>query len=184
MKSERAVKSVMSIGLMVLLATLSCAHAPTDQSIAINRARALAALPLVAVDGSAFVPERYVDKVMLVTFIASWCFPCLSDLPVLQSMETEFVTQGFRNIVVGLDAEGAASLAPMATQFALTFPVLAASASLRKGDSVYGPIRELPVRIFFGADGQFIGGYSGVLAPEQLRAVIARVMADNVKKVR
>jgi thiol-disulfide isomerase/thioredoxin len=175
---------MVSSWLMVFSTIASCAHTPVEQPATIDRVRALAALPAVAVDGSAFVADRYRNKVVLVTFIASWCFPCLSDLPVLQRMETEFGARGFRNVVVGLDVEGAASLAPMATQFALTFPVLSADDSLRKGDSVYGPIRELPVRIFFGADGHVIGGYSGVMPPEQLRAVIARVVADNVKTVR
>jgi thiol-disulfide isomerase/thioredoxin len=43
-------------------------------------------------------------KVVLVNFWATWCVPCLKEIPVLRDLETEFAARGFKLIPVSLDA--------------------------------------------------------------------------------
>jgi thiol-disulfide isomerase/thioredoxin len=152
----------------------ACAHVGTLEQPPLTKAVALSALNLPVVNGAAFEPQKMGDSVLLVTFVASWCFPCLSDLPVLQKLEHSFAKDDFHNLVVGLDLEGEAALVPMAKQFELTFPVLLADTSIRAGQSPFGAIRQLPVRVLFGRDGHAIEVYAGLVEPMALEAAVKR----------
>jgi len=43
------------------------------------------------------------DSIILVNFWATWCGPCLEEIPVFMRLEDEFGAQGFRLIAVSLD---------------------------------------------------------------------------------
>ncbi|RMF95077.1 MAG: TlpA family protein disulfide reductase [Gammaproteobacteria bacterium] len=43
-------------------------------------------------------------QVLLVNFWATWCAPCLKEIPALQSLERRFAARGFRLLAMNLDA--------------------------------------------------------------------------------
>ncbi len=170
---------MIRLAVAVVLAAVSCAHVTTTETAPLTKSVALSSLPNETAGAVAYAPSRYADSVLLVTFVASWCFPCLTDLPVLEKFERDFSPKNFHNLVVGLDLEGAAALTPMARQFELSFPVLVGDDLLRSGKSVFGAIRELPVRVLFSRRGEALEAYVGVVPPEALRAAIEKAVADS-----
>lgn len=115
-------------------------------------------------------------RVVLVRFFATWCFPCLADLPVLQRLWEERSGQGFTVVLVGMDLEGERVLEPFAERYALPFPVLVADAEIRQGQSPFGTVSALPTSVLFGREGEVLLAYAGVAEPASLlRAVEAAV---------
>ncbi|MBL8918496.1 MAG: TlpA family protein disulfide reductase [Myxococcaceae bacterium] len=115
-------------------------------------------------------------NVVLVTFIATWCFPCLTDLATLARLERELAPQGFKQVVVGLDLEGRRVLEPFADEYRLPYPVLVGDDRLRSGQTPFGQIRELPARVLFDRSGQVIAAYSGVVLPAELERKVREAL--------
>lgn len=123
-----------------------------------------------------FEPSRLEGRVVLITFLATWCFPCLTELVVLQRLERDHGGRGFSNVLVGMDLEGKMVLAPFAEVYKLSAPLVIADERIRSGESAFGRIRELPTRLLFGRSGKLILAYSGVSKYEELdRAVTLEI---------
>lgn len=154
------------------MASASCATVPKHSRV--NRNQALSALPMQTASAVPFQPLAYEGQVVLLTFMATWCFPCLAELLVLERLGREHRAQGFRNILVGMDLEGVAVLAPLVAAYAIEDPVVVADDFIRSGESVFGRIREVPMRLLFGRTGELLGGYTGVIPfPDLERLVVA-----------
>jgi thiol-disulfide isomerase/thioredoxin len=151
--------------VLSLLLLGGCAHSGTGLP---HRDVFVGTLPQDVVGEVPFDRAALTGNVVLVTFIATWCFPCLADLASLDNLERQFGGKGFRQVVVGLDLEGRRVLEPFAAEYALRFPVLVGDDRLRSGTTPFGHIRELPARVLFDRSGQVIAAYSGVVLPAEL----------------
>lgn len=110
---------------------------------------------------------------VLASFFATWCFPCIAELPVLEKLQRTHEAQGFTVVLVGLDLEGATVIAPFADHYALPFPVLVADEQLRAGLAPFGRVTALPTSFLFDRDGRLVFAYQGVAAAEDLMRVVA-----------
>jgi thiol-disulfide isomerase/thioredoxin len=161
-----------------LLTALACAHEPVAGS-APRLGSALSTLPDHGVDGTP-VPDVH-GKVVMVSFVATWCFPCVADLPVMEKLQKELQPKGYETIAVGMDLEGPKVLRPFAQTYALPYPLLVAPKELREGQTPFGRITELPTRFLFGRDGTLLMAFSGVADPEQLMATVREVVSKEVR---
>lgn len=66
---------------------------------------ALAGDRITPIDASGFRADlnARVGKVILVNFWATWCRPCLEEIPALMELEQELGAQGFELVAVSLD---------------------------------------------------------------------------------
>ncbi len=62
-------------------------------------------LAFTDVEGEAFDLENYLGKVVLVDFWATWCGPCLAELPHVISTHKKYHAQGFEVVGVSLDED-------------------------------------------------------------------------------
>lgn len=133
------------------------------------------ALTLRSPDGEFVDLGAFRGKVMLLTFFATWCFPCMVEVPHLQALQKDFSPRGFSVVAIGMDLEGAKVLRPFARTLEPPYPVLVADAEVREGRSPYGQIRELPTTYLLDREGQIVAAFSGSVNPEQLRKLIERL---------
>jgi thiol-disulfide isomerase/thioredoxin len=156
-----------------LLALCACAHAAPVGPTAPDFFRAL---PRDRVGPVAFHPEALPGKVVLISFTATWCFPCLADMPTLEKLAVEH-PHDLAVVLVALDLDGRMVLEPFAAAYPTPFPLLVGDAALRDGTTAFGRIRELPTRFLFGKRGELIDAWQGVGPPEKLLEAIKLVLA-------
>lgn len=157
---------------------VSCAHGRGGEELP-SFSVFTAALPRDSASAVPFEPSRLRGKVVLVTFIATWCFPCLAELATLDKLKRDYGAQGFENVAVGMDLEGRQVLEPFATSYALGYPLVVANDALRDGETPFGHIRELPTRVLFGRAGQVVAAYAGVIPWPELRQAVTDELAKR-----
>jgi len=74
-------------------------------------------------DNLEFKLAKQKGKVVLLNFWASWCAPCISELPHLQELHNQLAKSGFTVVAVAMDND-LNSVKEIADRFHLTFPVL------------------------------------------------------------
>lgn len=129
--------------------------APAGIKIA-KRGDIVPAMALRTVDGAKIdVPAAWAGKPILVNLWASWCAPCLKEMPELQSYSGEQGVNGAQ--VVGIALDDAASAQTMLQQLGISYPNLIdtpgpADAGVRLGN----PAGVLPYSVLVSADGRVL----------------------------
>jgi len=81
-------------------------------------------LPVLgAPSGELFGLTALKGKVVLVNFWASWCGPCIAELPAMERLYNRLKDRGFAILAVGVDDE-MASLAEFQRRYGLSFPIV------------------------------------------------------------
>ena len=141
-----------------VLETVLDAKAPTPPAgtkIA-KRGDIVPAMTLATPNGARVeIPRDWAGKPTLVNLWASWCAPCLKEMPELQAFASEQAANGVQ--VVGIALDDAASVQAMLQRLAITYPNLIdapgpADAGVRLGN----PAGVLPYSILVSADGRVL----------------------------
>ncbi|MBF5040820.1 TlpA family protein disulfide reductase [Aggregicoccus sp. 17bor-14] len=138
----------------------------------------LAALQLPPVAEAPYAPAvgALEGRVVLVAFVATWCLPCIAQLPTLDSLQKELGPQGLRTVAVGMDLDGEQVLAPFAEYYALPYPLVVASEPLRTGESPYGRVTSLPTFFLLDRRGEPLGAWEGIAGQEQLERAVRKAL--------
>jgi cytochrome oxidase Cu insertion factor (SCO1/SenC/PrrC family) len=124
---------------------------------------------LPALDGGHVTLEQFRGRPLVVSFFASWCPPCRTDLPLLQR-----TADGNRGVAVVLvdwhDDAGAAHR--LAEQLGLRVPVAVDSDG--GTGAAYG-VAGLPTTVFVRGDGTIESRYAGELSERVLAAHVAEL---------
>jgi peroxiredoxin len=79
---------------------------------------------LPGLDGKKINLSDYRGKVVLVNIWATWCLPCVEEMPSMQKLYNEFKGNDFEILAVSIDAQGLKVVAPFMKKHKLTFPAL------------------------------------------------------------
>lgn len=168
--SERAGESeaggvsvVRACMVWVVLSACAPRVAPAPVESTLTLGRLLSESTVGAVGPVRFEATAVSGKVVLVTFIASWCFPCVTDMVALRRLDADHGAEGLVQLFVGMDVDGVSVLVPFAQGADLPGPLLVASREQLAGNTKVGLVRELPSRILFGRDGVAIAAGTGVV---------------------
>lgn len=87
--------------------------------------QALTELPdftLPNIDGSLWRAEEWRDRTLVVNFWASWCPPCLKEMPLFTRLQEEFGSRGVQ--FVGIAIDDPQSVGDFIDTYGIEFPVL------------------------------------------------------------
>lgn len=99
-------------------------------------------------------------KVILVNFWATWCLPCLKELPSLDALEGLLGGDNFEVVAIAADPRGPEAAQTYLDRLEIKHLKLYADPSLRLASSI-GGANVLPVSILYDANGREIGRLVG-----------------------
>ena len=80
-------------------------------------------------------------KVVVVNFWATWCPPCLKEMPMLSELHTTYKDQGVVVLGLSLDEEGLSITAPFIKKLGIAYPIVESD---KKTYQAYGNILTIP----------------------------------------
>ena len=112
-------------------------------------------------------------KVVLLDFWASWCAPCILEIPHLIALQRQLGPRGLQVIGVSMD-DSAAPVIKLTRRIAFNYPVLLGDAKL---GTRYGGVYGLPIRILIARDGTILRIWKGDLVPAILETTLKSVVS-------
>jgi len=126
-------------------------------------------LPQVSrLEGGAFDTAALSGKVVVVNFWATWCVPCIAEIPNFNKLHRELAPKGVVVLGVSMDEEGAERVQPFLKKHPIDYPVALGSAALSEQ---YG-LDELPVTVVFDRSGKQIKRFEGLTSEADLHAAV------------
>lgn len=149
------------------VASASAPEPPTGTPVA-TRGEPIPALTLPDLAGAPHaLPGAWPGRTLLVNVWASWCGPCIEEMPELQRFATEQANNGVQ--VVGIALDDPASVEAFLKRVPVAYPILIdapgpADAGVRLGN----PKGVLPYSVLVSADGRLLKQRIGPFAPGEI----------------
>ena len=109
-------------------------------------------------DGTSFTLSEQVGKAVLVNFWATWCGPCVQELPDIVELYDEYAGDGEVEIILVNCGESAEVVDAFLEQNGYVLPVAYDPAAAIAG--AYG-VNAIPRTVVFGRDGTVVADYTG-----------------------
>lgn len=122
--------------------------------------------------------KQWQGKFLVVNFWATWCKPCVEEMPELVQLQKDLASDNVQLLGLGIDTPS--NIAEFTKKYQISYPVFAAgmegtSLSQAMGNKAGG----LPFTALISPEGKVLKAYSGRLKMPELRADIQRL---NTKK--
>ena len=109
----------------------------------------------------------YQGRRVLLNFWASWCEPCIAEMPALNAAQRKFADQGA--IVLGIAMDEPERVRPFLARHPVSYPILigqldSPSTSLRFGNTS----EVLPYSVLLDENGRILAAHRGPLGADQL----------------
>lgn len=126
-----------------------------------------------ASDGKTLDSNTFQGKVLLVTFWATWCPPCMQEIPSLISLQDEFGEKGFSVVGISVDQGGSSPVKRVIDKTGINYPVVMADSKITRD---FGGIVGIPTSFLVNQKGQVIKNYPGYVPHGVLATDIKQLM--------
>lgn len=152
------------------MAFLKTTPSPTSAAPAVTAAAPAAGLPNFApLQGAA--PDTK-GKVVVVNFWATWCVPCIREIPSFNKLHQEFAPKGVAVLGIGMDDEGAERIKPFLSKHPMQYAVGLGSPDMNEKFK----LESLPVTLVFDRSGRQVKRFEGFTPEEELLAAVRQAL--------
>lgn len=127
--------------------------------------------------GTAYTPQSLKGKVVVVNFWATWCKPCLKEIPDLSTAYDRYKQQGL--VVLGMltDSPDNQTLLNFQSDNMMSYPVVRVSSDILAAFDY--PAQQIPITLIYDRRGKRAHSHLGTLSAEQLAQYVEPLLAQN-----
>lgn len=129
----------------------------------------LSALQATSLDGAPVDPAKLEGKVVVVDFWATYCVPCLKEIPTFDHLHKQFADRGVVVLGVSMDTDGGA---PLVESFLKKHPMQyrVALGSEKMTDQFH--VNQLPTTVVFDRQGKTLRRFEGYTPADALESAV------------
>jgi peroxiredoxin len=124
--------------------------------------------------GKKITLSSYQGKVVLLDFWATWCAPCLEEIPHFVDMQKKLGPQGFQAIGISMD-DDVKPVQKFYQEHRLNYPVALGTNELTQS---YGGILGLPVTLVINRDGMIRKKFVGATDPAHIEDEVVSALTQ------
>lgn len=113
-------------------------------------------------------------KVVMLNFWATWCGPCLMEIPWFVELQDTYHSQGFRAIGISVD-DAPDALVRFAREYKVNYPLLVGK-DRNDVEKAFGPIFAVPITVLIGRDGTLCMKHIGPVSKAQFESEIKALL--------
>jgi thiol:disulfide interchange protein len=123
-------------------------------------------------EGGALDTSVFGGKVVVVNFWATWCVPCIREIPSFNKLHKEFAGRGVAVLGVGMDDEGAQLVRPFLKKHPMDYAVGLGSAAMM----TQYKLDLLPVTLVYDRSGKQVKRFEGFTPEAELLAAVQQAL--------
>jgi thiol-disulfide isomerase/thioredoxin len=173
MKTWRII-SRLGCGALIIAVLTTVLFAQTKRASK-PAAKPLPNLILDTIEGQKWSLHENRGRVVVINFWATWCEPCLKEIPMLVRFGKEYERRGLRVVGIALDEENREELIKnFIVRYKINYPIL-----LPVIGSQLAQIDPVPTTLLIDAEGRLAKKYIGLIPEKILRADIVKLFAKS-----
>lgn len=157
-------RSLFAAGLLALLAVTGAASVV---------GQAVPALTFKDLSGQEVSLAALKGKVVIVDFWATWCGPCLQEIPGYIEMQKKHGPEGLVIVGISLDKKNPAEVKKFAEARGMNYPVVIGSFD---DVEAFGGFNVIPTTFLVGRDGKILHEKSGVMEHDKYEALVKKAL--------
>jgi len=158
------------------LALAPASETSTRADATLGSSEPLPPTTLSLLDGGSLDLHSKKGKVLLIDFWATWCLPCISEIPTFNELDKDYKARGFEVIAVSLDEEGAAKVKPFLKQHPMNYTQTIGNPKIA-GDLGVGET-SLPVALLVDKQGRIRFRHVGITGKDVFEAEIKQLLDE------
>jgi len=115
---------IVGVGVIVLLQTKDSSFNLSGKQPRLGKGLSAPDFTLPDLDGKMVSLAGYKGNVVLLNIWATWCPPCVEEMPSMEKLHQELKDEAFEILAVSLDASGGKAVIPFMKKHKLSFPAL------------------------------------------------------------
>jgi thiol:disulfide interchange protein DsbD len=123
-------------------------------------------------EGGAVDTSALRGKIVVVNFWATWCQPCVREIPSFNKLHKDLGAQGVAVLGISMDEDGASDVRPFLEKHPIAYPIGLGGAALNKQYA----LEQLPVTLIFDRSGKQLKRFEGFTSEAELLAGIKLAM--------
>lgn len=127
------------------------------------------------IDGESIGSDTCKGKVTLIVYWATWCAPCIEEIPALIALRNEFAHHEVEIVGVSLD-QPSKNIESFARERNINYAIVRNNENL---DRAFGPVRYIPTLIVLDHDGKTRQRYTGLVGENVIREQIQALLSET-----
>ncbi|ALG67800.2 redoxin domain-containing protein [Beggiatoa leptomitoformis] len=120
-------------------------------------------------------------KVVILNFWATWCPPCIQEIPMFMHLQRTYAEQGLQ--IVGIAIDEAEAVTEFNTSLKMNYPILLGEeAGVNLSKSLGNNIGALPFTVFIDPQGNIITRHIGELDEEQTLKILRPFLTSKTTR--
>ena len=132
-------------------------------------------LQLPGMDGVVFDVRDHRGEVILLNFWATWCAPCVVEMPELERLHRDYRERGLTVVGISIDSDGFETVRPFLTDRDISYKIVHDSGPAQ---AAFGGLHGVPTTVLIDRKGAIrqiiIGVFDAALLEASVRSLIGR----------
>ena len=154
--------------ICLIMITAGCGGGET-QTVEIGKRAP--AFNLVALDGTEVSSESLEGEVVVLNFWATWCQPCLKEIPDLKEMAASKT----KIVGIALDKDGARTVKPFVEKHGINYPILLGNEELFQRFNGFG----IPHTVLLDKEYRIVKVYRGSITKDTLERDLEKIVQGS-----
>jgi cytochrome c biogenesis protein CcmG/thiol:disulfide interchange protein DsbE len=128
-------------------------------------------------NGKVYQPADFKGKVLLVNFWATWCGPCLIEIPWFLEFKERYGPEGFEVLAISMDEEGPEVVKPFVEKHKME-PLTVVMGS-EDTPALFGGLLGFPTTFMVDRNGNYYSKHQGLVGKEDVEDEILILLRDS-----
>jgi thiol-disulfide isomerase/thioredoxin len=167
----KALRTLFVFGVAALLAvgTILFGREPVATTHPEAVATMAPAWKLKDLDGREVSSDQFKGKVVVIDFWATWCAPCLEEIPGYVALQKKYGPAGLAVVGVSLDRRGPAHVKEFAQAQGINYTLLMADDTVGEA---FGGFEAIPTTFLISREGRILNRKTGAVPPEAYEKLV------------